>query len=100
MKLLRRTICMLLCTLFCAGCASPEGDKMETKLLNYTIEQAEYPAYPRFVNPEDYYKADGGWDHAAYNKAEEDYRQALLSMGKCPVCGKECGTDIYWAVAY
>ena len=61
---------------------------METKLLNYTIEQAEYPAYPRFVNPEDYYKADGGWDHAAYNKAEEDYRQALLSMGKGEAAGE------------
>ena len=22
------------------------------------------------------------------------------TTGKCPVCGKECGTDIYWAVAY
>ena len=55
---------------------------METKLLNYTIEQAEYPAYPRFVNPENYYKADGGWDHDAYNKAEETARQALAAMGK------------------
>ena len=26
--------------------------------------------------------------------------QQSRSMGKCPVCGKECGTDIYWAVAY
>lgn len=55
---------------------------METKLLDYTIEQAEYPAYPQFVNPENYYKADGGWDHDAYNKAEETARQALAAMGK------------------
>ena len=26
--------------------------------------------------------------------------QQSRSIGKCPVCGKECGTDIYWAVAY
>ena len=22
------------------------------------------------------------------------------TVGKCPVCGKECTTDIYWGVAY
>ena len=22
------------------------------------------------------------------------------TTGKCPVCGKECTTDIYWGVAY
>ena len=22
------------------------------------------------------------------------------TVGKCPVCGKECATDIYWGVAY
>ena len=22
------------------------------------------------------------------------------TVGKCPVCGKECITDIYWGVAY
>ena len=22
------------------------------------------------------------------------------TAGKCPVCGKECTTDIYWGVAY
>ena len=26
--------------------------------------------------------------------------QQSRSIGKCPVCGKECGTDIYWGVAY
>jgi prolyl-tRNA synthetase len=26
--------------------------------------------------------------------------QQSRSIGKCPVCGKECSTDIYWAVAY
>ena len=26
--------------------------------------------------------------------------QQSRSLGKCPVCGKECSTDIYWAVAY
>lgn len=55
---------------------------METKLLDYTIEQAEYPAYPQFVNPENYYKADGGWDHEAYEQAQEAARRALVAMGK------------------
>ena len=22
------------------------------------------------------------------------------TVGKCPLCGKECTTDIYWGVAY
>ena len=22
------------------------------------------------------------------------------TVGKCPVCGEECTTDIYWGVAY
>ena len=22
------------------------------------------------------------------------------NLGRCPVCGKECGTDIIWGVAY
>jgi len=26
--------------------------------------------------------------------------QQSRSTGKCPVCGKECETDIYWGVAY
>ena len=26
--------------------------------------------------------------------------QQTRSMGKCPVCGEECGTDIIWGVAY
>jgi len=55
---------------------------METKLLDYTIEQAEYPAYPQFVNPENYYKADGAWDHEAYHQAEKEARQAIAAMGK------------------
>ena len=60
---------------------------METKLLQYTIEQAEYPAYPRFVNPEDYYKKDGSWDREAYQRAEETYHQALVDMGKGKAVG-------------
>ena len=55
---------------------------METNLLKYAIEQADYPAYPAFVNAEDYYRRDGGWDHAAYEQAQEAARQMLADMGK------------------
>ena len=50
---------------------------METKLTQYAIGQAEYPAYPAFVNAEDYYRKDGSWDHEAYEQAREAARQAL-----------------------
>ncbi len=55
---------------------------MDTKLLDYAIERAEYPAYPRFVNPEDYYKADGAWDHEAYEQVRQAADRALEAMGK------------------
>lgn len=55
---------------------------METKLPQYVIGQAEYPAYPAFVNAEDYYRKDGSWDHEAYEQAREAARQALADMGK------------------
>ena len=55
---------------------------METKLLEYAIEQAEYPAYPRFVSPEDYFRADGSFDGDGYSRAEEEYRRRLTELGK------------------
>ena len=55
---------------------------METNLLQYTIEQAEYPAYPAYVDPQNYFRADGGWDSEGYRKAQEDYRRALEALGK------------------
>ena len=55
---------------------------METNLLKYAVSQAEYPAYPAFVNAEDYYSKDGGWDHEAYEQAQEAARQTLVDMGK------------------
>ena len=58
---------------------------METKLTKYAIGQAEYPAYPAFVNAEDYYRKDGSWDHKAYEQAQEAARQALAAMGKAEV---------------
>ena len=58
---------------------------METKLTQYVIGQAEYPAYPAFVNAEDYYRKDGSWDHEAYERAQEDARRALEAMGKADV---------------
>lgn len=82
MKLLRSIVCVLLCSLLFVGCAVPKGETMETNLLKYAIEQAEYPAYPAFVNAEDYYRKDGGWDHEAYERAQEVARQALRDMGK------------------
>ena len=82
MKRMKCWLCLLLCALFCAGCAAPEGEVMETKLTEYVIGQAEYPAYPAFVNAEDYYRKDGSWDHAAYEQAREAARQALADMGK------------------
>ena len=82
MKLLRSIICLVLCALFCVGCAAPEGERMETKLTQYVIRQAEYPVYPAFVNAEDYFRADGAWDSAAYEQAEKEAAQALQNMGK------------------
>ena len=58
---------------------------METKLTEYVIGQAEYPAYPAFVNAEDYYRKDGSWDHEAYERAQEDAQRALEAMGKTDV---------------
>ena len=58
---------------------------METKLTQYVIGQAAYPAYPAFVNAEDYYRKDGSWDHEAYERAQEDARRALEAMGKADV---------------
>lgn len=55
---------------------------METNLLKYAISQAEYPHYPAFVNAGDYCREDGGWDHEAYEQAQEAARQALAAMGK------------------
>ena len=55
---------------------------METNLLKYAVSQAEYPAYPAFINAEDYYSKDGGWDHEAYEQAQEAARQTLVDMGK------------------
>ena len=56
MKRMKCWLCLLLCALLCAGCAAPEGEVMETKLTQYVIGQAEYPAYPAFVNAEDFIK--------------------------------------------
>ena len=56
MKRMKCLLCLLLCALLCAGCAAPKGEVMETKLTQYAIGQAEYPAYPAFVNAEEYYR--------------------------------------------
>ena len=82
MKLLRSIICLMLCVLLCAGCAAPKGEVMETNLLQYAVERAEYPSYPKFVNAEDYYRKDGSWDHEAYERANEAAQQALQCLGK------------------
>ena len=82
MKLLRSAVCLVLCALICVGCAAPEGEVMETKLTKYAIRQAEYPVYPAFVNPEDYFGAGGVWDSQAYDKAEKAAEKALREMGK------------------
>ena len=55
---------------------------METNLLKYAVEQAEYPRYPAFVNAEDYYRKDGSWDHEAYEQARDSAQRALADMGK------------------
>lgn len=85
MKRMKCWLCLLLCALLCVGCAVPEGEVMETKLTQYAIGQAEYPAYPAFVNAEDYYREDGSWDYEAYEQAREAARQALAAMGKTEV---------------
>ena len=55
---------------------------METKLTQYVIGQAEYPDYPRYVDPEAFRNADGSWDDAGYRKAEKEAQRALAAMGK------------------
>ena len=82
MKRMKCLLCLLLCALFCAGCAAPEGDVMETKLTQYVIGQAEYPAYPQYVDPERFWKNDGSWDGEGYRKAEKETDQVLKAMGK------------------
>lgn len=82
MKRLRSIICAALCALVCAGCAAPEGETMERKLMPYAIEAAQYPDYPRFVDPGDYYRADGSWDGEAYGRAAEAAERVLAEMGK------------------
>ena len=82
MKRGKRLLCILLCALVCAGCAAPEGEVMETKLTQYVIGQAEYPDYPRYVDPEAFRKSDGSWDDAGYRKAENEAQRALAAMGK------------------
>ena len=82
MKQRKRLLCLVLALLLCAGCAAPEGEKMETKLTEYVIEQAEYPVYPRLKSVEDFVDGKGNWDNEAYRQAEEDYRRALENLGK------------------
>ncbi len=82
MKQGKRLLCLVLALLLCAGCAAPEGEKMETKLTEYVIEQAEYPVYPRLKSVEDFVDGKGNWDNEAYRQAEEDYRRALENLGK------------------
>lgn len=82
MKRGKSLLCMLLCALLCVGCAAPEGEVMETKLTQYVIGQAEYPAYPQYVDPEKFWKNDGSWDGEGYRKAEKETDQVLKAMGK------------------